>query len=724
MFPIITAIEAVVMNSWFTPLKTDSRKRSLMALLGGVAAIGIAKSVSAQTSAVPLGPSVGNVSGGGGGGGSGATRVASIAALQALASSNGTALLTQANLFGTFNWNSANLSTQVTNDPGQGIYVAPPSPAITTATVAGTITPSSLIGGPYSLGGTFNGAPYYGSGSGFIWFFPSGPFWVLSVSLGDATNCFAIASGASLPPSGNYTHNGSVTGTAVLTVSTVGTSGGSGAWVRQYSGAVNAGWFGWVGDGATANDSAMNGFGTWARAQPTTINGLTLFFPPGTYNFNGQNTQSWLFGIKQLTIDGYGATLQNTYNGASNFGNQLPMGGTAASPELHQTPTGLQALIATTAVGQQSVTCLTPSQAANFPVGSSAIVGSLDIQYVGYPPCWDQFDFVTITANNTSTGTVSFSNDYLSYIHRSDFPDGPNTTPCGKARIWPLDATVNGVFSPFAIKHVYKGLTINIATNNLLTYQTFSGARIHLEDVTICGVSPSVIRHFSALRCTFTLQNESDKLVGVQEYIDCDGPGLMNVQTSSSNMFKARGSTFAQLGVGNVKNAIIDDCDIFGFADGGYLYGAARNVNIINSRIASYPIPPSLAYTDFSTARPIDGANVTYANGVFTIANTSGQAFTWNTIPGNYLVLESNTLDVSNFSADRAVGFVTAMADVSGGVAITTMRPCRVGLRSSTRSARSPGEAVARQELTRVYRSRAARARERPPPSLSALAAM
>ena len=43
------------MNAWFKPLKTDSRKRSLMALLGGVAAIGIAKSVSAQTPAVPLG---------------------------------------------------------------------------------------------------------------------------------------------------------------------------------------------------------------------------------------------------------------------------------------------------------------------------------------------------------------------------------------------------------------------------------------------------------------------------------------------------------------------------------------------------------------------------------------------------------------------------------------------------------------------------------------------
>jgi hypothetical protein len=53
--------------------------------------------------------------------------------------------------------------------------------------------------------------------------------------------------------------------------------------------------------------------------------------------------------------------------------------------------------------------------------------------------------------------------------------------------------------------------------------------------------------------------------------------------------------------------------------------------------------------------------------------------YQWNTIPGNYLVLTSNTTDAAGFSGDRAVGYVTSMADVGSGataaVAITTTLP-------------------------------------------------
>ena len=122
--------------------------------------------------------------------------------------------------------------------------------------------------------------------------------------------------------------------------------------------------------------------------------------------------------------------------------------------------------------GATSVTCLTPSQAANFTVGGSAVVMSLDIQYYGYPPCCDQFDFVTVTAVNASTGVVTFANDSLRYIHRADFPDGPPTggsggnIPCGKARIWPLDSTQNNdargaLPCPWNVSHIYRGITIN-----------------------------------------------------------------------------------------------------------------------------------------------------------------------------------------------------------------------------------------------------------------------
>ena len=58
---------------------------------------------------------------------SGLAEVATISALQGLATSTGTVLLTAALRFGLFTWNSANLATAVTNDPGQGMWVAPAS---------------------------------------------------------------------------------------------------------------------------------------------------------------------------------------------------------------------------------------------------------------------------------------------------------------------------------------------------------------------------------------------------------------------------------------------------------------------------------------------------------------------------------------------------------------------------------------------------------------------
>lgn len=211
--------------------------------------------------------------------------VASLAALQALTPSAGAvADLSLGGRSGRFAWSSANLQTQVANDPGQGVYVAPPGTLITTATVGGTISPSGLKTGTYSLGGTFNSAPYYASGGGFIWFFPGGPFWVLSVTLGDAVNCFAIGSGASLPPSGSYTPNGTVTGTAIVTVTSVSNSGSTGAWVRQYSGPADLGWWGSAGDGQLA-------FATGVLSFPTTpSNGQTFtvtpsFTSPSTVTF-------------------------------------------------------------------------------------------------------------------------------------------------------------------------------------------------------------------------------------------------------------------------------------------------------------------------------------------------------------------------------------------------------------------------------------------------------
>lgn len=64
-----------------------------------------------------------------------ARAVSSRSALAALISSNATIVLTESGRDGVFVWSGADLSTQVTNDPGQGIYV-PPSSAPTGASGA------------------------------------------------------------------------------------------------------------------------------------------------------------------------------------------------------------------------------------------------------------------------------------------------------------------------------------------------------------------------------------------------------------------------------------------------------------------------------------------------------------------------------------------------------------------------------------------------------------
>ena len=143
---------------------------------------------------------------------------------------------------------------------------------------------------------------------------------------------------------------------------------------------------------------------------------------------------------------------------------------------------------------------------------------SLDLQYYGYPPCCDQFDFVTITASNASTGVVTFANNSLRYTHRADFPDGPSTggaggnEPCGKARIWPLNSTQNddargALPCPWNVSHIYRGITINQLAGGSTYYQQV-GRSIKMIDCTTIGISPTQIQFASFERCRFLLQSE------------------------------------------------------------------------------------------------------------------------------------------------------------------------------------------------------------------------
>jgi hypothetical protein len=523
------------MTAWFKPLKTDNRKRSLMALLGGVAAIGIAKSVSAQTPAVPLGPSVGNLGGGNPGGssgqlqfnnsgafggygigsglsvaagnliavgGTGLPSVASVAALQAVATSAAVVYLNAGGLSGNFAWNSANLSTQVTNDPGQGITIAPNSD----------------------------------------------------------------------------------------------TTGASGAWVRQFNGVVNWQWWGNVGDGATANATAMANFGTWARYWTSLGLAVDVIVPPGTYLFDNANCQRWLAGIAQLHMKGYGATFQNnTTNGSWELPWEL-----AALP-IDQGGTYLAWPINATTVGATSFTLTTPTNAANLTVGAYTMLGSLDTQYFGYPPNMDQFEFLKITSVNASTGVVGVDRP-IRYAHLTTYPDGVALPPCGAARVWQLNTTntINGItgVTPFDVQHVYEGLTVLSPTATALGKLTMTGRSITWLNANIIAVSPSIAQNVSLLNCVVPGSNsEPDKLVEsfycrdttfIQNLplqsnsIDrvtlqnCKVGGLL---TTGGKLFTAKESEIEQLipggaGFGVNRATIIDACTVREYTPPAFQVGA------------------------------------------------------------------------------------------------------------------------------------------------------
>jgi hypothetical protein len=123
-------------------------------------------------------------------------------------------------------------------------------------------------------------------------------------------------------------------------------TGASGAWVRNYTGPVNYGWWGIVGDanfvfpatgkgtapatiaGAyTDNGPALANYGVWGRNQTALGLSVTVETPPPTtgngFAFNHQNCLYWETGIKEQHVINHGYYWQNMYAG-SNTGYDNP----------------------------------------------------------------------------------------------------------------------------------------------------------------------------------------------------------------------------------------------------------------------------------------------------------------------------------------------------------------------------------------------------------------
>lgn len=438
--------------------------------------------------------------------------------------------------------------------------------------------------------------------------------------------------------------------------------------------------FGGVGDGATDNSTAWNTFATAARAASAAGQGVVLYMAPGTYNYDHSLCQGFLQNIAQLRVVGYGAIIQNTYNGSISGHNasfEWPWG--PASQPLRNSAAALQSfLIQTTVVAGTSVTAVTAGDAANFSAGEWVLLASLDIQYNGYPPNCDLFEYAKVTGTNAGTGVITLDR-FIENQHRSDFPDGGNAIACGKARIWKLNTTGWPWASPVSwdIDHVYEGLTVNAAPGADTNYMTFTGRRIQTVNWTGVGSSESVSLNIDHYSPTFLTQGEPDKLVKSLTYdnMTYDIGARLAFQSSSIDVVVIKDSIITgTLTCGNVKQLTVDGCAIQSLS-GNSTQGMGRSRIIRNSRVYGAATINTALY-DQGSLLTVDGTNVQFANGTITILKASGLQGGWNVIPGQPVWMSSNTDSFgANAFTDTGVGYVTSLTEDGTNLYIGTTLP-------------------------------------------------
>lgn len=465
---------------------------------------------------------------------------------------------------------------------------------------------------------------------------------------------------------------------------------------RQWSGWFNLLWAGAVGDGATDNASAINRFCYLARQASDAGNGFNLLVPPGHYNWNMATTgYYWLAGIKNLVISGYGATFQNTYAGGD--GNLRRPWSLTSSVLWNQTGATFHGVVAgapmswlinNTTVGATSFTTTTPADAGVWSAGSKVLLTSVDIQWLGYPPNPDHFEYHTVVSSDPATGIVVVDRP-IQYQHLTTYPDGGvvssgagSAMPVGRGRAWAIEGNQTGIvdplnapstvtmFMPFGIDHKFLGLTINQTSIPTATYMAISGERTEWIDCTLIGISPTVADLAIFRGCTFTEESEPDKMVTRVVLDNCSSGSAINFQSSSISYVDVTGGYYANFGVGSAKYVTITnpDMDQLTFSS---VYGPNRSCTITGGSVR---VAAGMLY-DFSTNpdRQITGVDITYAAGVISVLKQSFFPFAyWGLVPGDQLNLCTTA---SAWSGDAGTGIVTSLTEDATNVKIGVSWP-------------------------------------------------
>jgi hypothetical protein len=253
--------------------------------------------------------------------------------------------------------------------------------------------------------------------------------------------------------------------------------------------------------------------------------------PPGHYRYTWNR---WTWGLRRITISGYGATIQCTHGGPYDI-DQAPLISnrehfwtwSESAPAYGGSPPAKEDfgyLIRTARPGDMAIQLGSAHDGASLARGAWILIQSYAQQMDGYPPNLRYFErarIISITGN-----TIQLDRPLI-HLHKDNWPEDSSQPACiGRARIVSIDRPD----CPLALRQTFLGLTVRSNPNHAVRD---AAVRTTRETLAICGTLEALVKDCSLIALGVTqagrvhvdncslAYTEPDKIVDELVFSDC-----------------------------------------------------------------------------------------------------------------------------------------------------------------------------------------------------------
>lgn len=362
--------------------------------------------------------------------------------------------------------------------------------------------------------------------------------------------------------------------------------------------------FGARGDGVADDTDAFRAMHSFLLDQQRNDSDkrFTVILPPGHYRYRWNR---WLWGLRSITVSGYGAQIQCVNDSQWNF-HKYPLV-TNRSPFQAMGPHDERAVphgrnfgfhIHSTDPGSTFVSLKNSSVGSSLRVGGYALVMSYDQQFAGYPPNCRYFDYVRVLAVD---GHVVWLDRPLRYRHSDQYPElggaasrdnnpenGTAASSIGRARIVPIDRDD----VPFALQQTFLGIKV-LRNPNLsddpVQYLLAQGVySFTARDCELISFVPSLGHDFRVENSSVVFC-EPDKIVNSVSFENCRIDTL--TQATGVNLLTVRSSTISTKANVQARVVSFDSCEFGGATKAGDYkcgidlvgFAPTKSISVVNS---------------------------------------------------------------------------------------------------------------------------------------------